>query len=224
MTPFASVRPVIAAVSDGDPHGESQQARCDALVGWAGRVASAGVDVIQLRERSLDDRHLADVVRVIVGLAHAQGVRVLVNERIDVALVAHADGVHLPAAAPAAARVRTIVPRRFVIGRSVHSVAEAEAAAAACDYLLFGTVFPSTRKPGHAAAGTRALADVCGRVTVPVLAIGGIGRANAAEVWASGAAGVAAITLFADRLDEGDHTLSDTVSLLRRAFDRHAAS
>jgi thiamine-phosphate pyrophosphorylase len=223
MTSFAS-RPVIVAVSGGGAPGQSRKARGDALVAWADGVARAGVDLIQLRERGLDDRHLVEVTRVIVDLAHARRVRVLLNERTDVALAAHADGVHLPAAAPAANRVRTIVPPGFLIGRSVHDVAEAEAATEGCDYLLFGTVFPSARKPGHPAAGTGLLAHVCGRVALPVFAIGGIDRTNAAKVAESGAAGVAAISLFAEPLDEEDGALSETVSLLRRAFHHSAGS
>ena len=94
----------------------------------------------------------------------ATGARLLVNDRIDVALAARADGVHLPGRAVSSAAVRAIVPDGFLVGRSVHSAAEAIEAArdGGCDYLVFGSVFESASKPaGHAVAGLDALARVC---------------------------------------------------------------
>jgi thiamine monophosphate synthase len=83
----------------------------------------------------------------------------------------------------------------------VHSADEAEAAdrGGGLDYLLFGTVFATMSKPGIVAAGIEALAAVCARVTLPVLAIGGVTAARLPEVAGAGAAGFAAIGLFADR-------------------------
>jgi thiamine-phosphate diphosphorylase len=100
----------------------------------------------------------------------------------------------------AAARVRTIAPPGFVIGRSVHSVEEALEAerAGGLDYLLFGTVFASASKPGAAPAGLEVLARACRAVALPVLAIGGMTASTVAPVARAGAAGFAAIGLFAN--------------------------
>lgn len=189
-----------------------------ALVTVAAAAARAGVDVIQLRERGLEDALLLalalDVRRAIAGT----GVRMVVNDRIDIALAAGADGVHLPGSGVSCARLRAIVPDGFLVGRSVHSAAEAVAAESGggCDYLVCGTVFGSEGKPaGHAVAGLEALAAVCAAVRLPVLAIGGISSARVPDVVRAGAAGVAAIGLFAAG---GEAELRAAISQIRLAF------
>jgi thiamine-phosphate pyrophosphorylase len=176
----------------------------------------AGATMVQIRERQLDDRQLLGFIADVRAAAAGTRARVLVNDRTDLALAAGADGVHLKSDAPPAPEIRTIVPEGFLIGRSVHGRAEAEATvlAGGCDYLLFGTVFPSRSKPDdHPIAGLEALRDVCRHVTLPVLAIGGITEARAVEAAAAGAAGVAAISLFAEARD-----VATVVSNLRRAL------
>jgi thiamine-phosphate diphosphorylase len=111
-----------------------------------------------------------------------------------------------------------IAPPGFLIGRSVHSREEAEEAARAggCDYFVFGTIYPSAGKgPEHRLAGEEALADLCARVMVPVLAIGGIDETRAGAVAEAGAAGIAAIGAFAS-VDEG--LLPTRVRSMRMAF------
>ena len=167
------------------------------LVARAARAAQRGVAFVQVRERDLDDRDLVRLVREIV--AAAPLARVLVNDRADVALAAHAHGVHLRGDSAPASRVRAIAPHGFVVGRSVHTSAEIDSAIAegGCDYLLFGTVFPSAGKPeGHRAAGLEALRDVCARSPLPVIAIGGIDESRLAAIENAGAAGFAAVGMF----------------------------
>ena len=169
------------------------------LVLRAANAVRAGVDVIQVRERDLPDRQLTALVRQIVGVAGGSKTRVLVNDRADIAIVAGAAGVHLRGDSPSALRVRDMTPARFLIGRSVHSLADVDAAVAGggCDYLMFGTVFPSEGKPeGHPVAGLEALREVCARSPLPVIAIGGVNEARAAAVRAAGAAGFAAVGMF----------------------------
>jgi thiamine-phosphate diphosphorylase len=188
-------RPVICCVTDRtrlpDPS-------TSGLIDHIRAVVLAGVGLVQIRERDMADRDLTDVVRAAVEIAGGRGVPVLVNDRVDVALAAGAAGVHLKENSIPADRIRGMVPAGFVIGRSVHSAADAEAVAVAggCDYLLFGTMYSSASKPGQAAAGAPALAEVCRRVTIPVLAIGGIDESRTAAIAAAGAAGVAAIGAF----------------------------
>jgi thiamine-phosphate diphosphorylase len=171
----------------------------DDLVVRAAQAVRAGVDVIQVRERDLPDRQLAALVRRIAGVAAGTTTRVMVNDRADVAIAAGAAGVHLRGDSVPASRVRAAAPEGFVIGRSVHSLADVDAAIAGggCDYLLFGTVFPSAGKPeGHPVAGLAALRAACARSSLPIIAIGGINEGNAARVRAAGAAGFAAVGLF----------------------------
>ena len=179
------------------------------LVARAANAVRAGVDVIQVRERDLPDRQLTALVRQIVGVAVGSKTRVLVNDRADIAIVAGAAGVHLRGDSPSGSRVRAAFAadaasaaresKGFLIGRSVHSLADVDAAVAGggCDYLMFGTVFPSEGKPeGHPVAGLEALREVCARSPLPVIAIGGITGERVAAVRDAGAAGFAAIGWF----------------------------
>lgn len=169
-------------------------------------AATAGATIIQIRERQFGDRDLADFVRDVVDAARPAGALVTVNDRTDIALAAGADGVHLKSDGPHPGDVRRLVPSGFIVGRSVHGEDEAATleSSGACDYLLFGTVFPSRSKPAdHPIAGLDGLARVCRRVALPVIAIGGISIERAPDVAQAGAAGVAAISLFADAQDVG---------------------
>ena len=201
-------RPLISAVSNRRLLGAHDGDACAQLIEWSAAVAGAGVDILQIRERELSDASLAQLVRGVLSAVSGTGVRVVVNDRIDVAIAAGAAGVHLPSSAPAAARVRRLVPSGFLIGRSVHAGDDLGALerAGGCDYLTFGTVFRSGGKPpDHQPAGIESLRRACAATRLPVLAIGGITVAVAAEVTAAGAAGVAAIGLFLDSWRPGAH-------------------
>jgi thiamine-phosphate diphosphorylase len=192
-------------------------------------AGQAGVDLLQVREPDLSAAELGALVRdVRTRLADGETgarARIIVNERVDVALAAEADGVHLKSDSIPTALVRRHVPAAFLVGRSVHSLDEARAAEAeGADYLIFGTVFPSGSKPrGHRTAGLEALAGVTQAVRVPVLAIGGISLNTVAAAAEAGAAGVAAIGLFFDAagpMADLRGRLTQTVAGLRLAFDR----
>ena len=171
-----------------------------ALVERVRTAARSGVHLVQLRERDLDGGAMMRLAEQCVEAVRGTRTRVVVNDRVDVALAAGAHGVHLRGDSADAGRVRRIVPSGFLIGRSVHSLADAVAAAegAAVDYLIFGTVFKTASKPGRAAAGLDQLGRVASATTIPVLAVGGITTARAAGVARAGAAGIAAIGLFGD--------------------------
>lgn len=196
---IARPRPIVVVVTPG-------RGSVTSTISAIRAAAQAGADLVQVRERQLDDRALVGLVRAALDVTAGTSARVLVNERADVALAAGAAGVHLRDGSIPASRVRAIVPAGFLIGRSVHSEAAACEAEAdgGCDYLVFGTVFPSATKPGgHPVAGLDALERVCRAVRLPVIAIGGITEARVAEVAAAGAAGIAAIGLFADAAAAG---------------------
>jgi thiamine-phosphate pyrophosphorylase len=176
-----------------------------------------GVELIQIRERHFDDRALAALARRGVDLARASASRIIINDRADIALSTGASGVHLRGSSFAADRLRALAPPGFLMGRSVHTLSEATAAEAGggCDYLLFGTVFPSSSKPSnHAIAGLEALRAVCGAVRLPVLAVGGISVETARQAADAGASGIAGISVF-----ETARSMSAVVSTLRRQFD-----
>jgi thiamine-phosphate pyrophosphorylase len=162
-------------------------------------AVDAGVDVLQIRERDLEAGELARLCADKQAIAQGRRTRIIVNERVDVALACGAHGVHLRGDSMPAAAVRNLVPPGFLIGRSVHSVEEAVAVANAADYLIAGTVWETSSKRGLADSnllGPEGLSRIVQAVRVPVLAIGGISVDRFAEVRRSGAAGVAAIGLF----------------------------
>ena len=175
------------------------------LVAQVGAAAREGVDLVQIRERDLPARALLDLVGRCLDAARGTGARIVVNDRMDVALASGAHGVHLRGDSPEAPRLRAIAPPGFLVGRSVHGEAEAVAAAARgdLDYLILGTLYESVSKPPrHPLLRLQECGRVARTVAIPVLAIGGITLDRLPAVLRTGAAGVAAIGLFA--CAEGD--------------------
>jgi thiazole tautomerase (transcriptional regulator TenI) len=129
--------------------------------------------------------------------------------------------VHLPAAGAPAARVRRIVPQGFIVGRSVHDAGEVTRVAAdgGVDYLIFGTVFPTSSKPGVVAAGVSSLRAAIDAAPVPVLAIGGVTLERLGGIAAAGAAGFAAIGLFTEPGGDLPARLQNVVRQAAVAFD-----
>ena len=183
-------------------------------------AAQAGVDLIQVRERDLEGGALTRLVASCVEAVRGTRSRVLVNDRFDVALAAGAHGLHLPGHGVPAARLRRVAPRGFLIGRSVHHASEAvrEANEGGLDYLVFGTVYPTSSKTGIVPAGVAGLRAAAHAVGLPVLAIGGITIARARDIAGSGAAGVAAIGMFADACQHGVDSLNDLVAQWSRQW------
>ena len=157
-------------------------------------AAAGGVNVVQLREKDLPTRELLDLAQRLQAVLQPLGVPLVINGRADVAFVAGAAGVHLPADGLPVVGAREVLGPDRLIGRSVHSAAEAQRAADEdLDYLILGTIFPSGSHPDGETIGVEALrAAETGRV--PVIAIGGISAMNAGSVIAAGADGVAVIS------------------------------
>lgn len=211
-------RPVVCLVTD-----RRQMARADEAFGVVlarlaevTRTASdAGVDMVQVRERDLDTSRLVDLVSSMVDIARGSMTRVVVNDRLDVALACGAGGVHLRSDSISPAAARSITPAGFLVGRSVHRVEDAVAYAAAVDYLVAGTVFPTSSKPGATPLlGVQGLREIVRAVRTPVLAIGGVTLEHVPQIAAAGAAGFAAISLFLTSV-----SMANVVALARTQFD-----
>jgi thiamine-phosphate diphosphorylase len=179
-------------------------------------ASRAGVDLIQVREPDLDAAALSALVVQLIELTHTTKTRVVVNDRIDVALACGAGGVHLRGDSIPPDRARSIVPPGFLIGQSVRAVDQAVQAARHADYLIAGTVFPTPSKPGlRGHLGVVGLSAIARSVRVPVLAIGGVSIDRIEAVARSGAGGIAAIGLF----DAEGEALVSAVREVRHRFD-----
>jgi thiamine-phosphate pyrophosphorylase len=174
-------------------------------------LAAVGVDWIQIREKDLSGKDSASLTRdALETTARPSPVklrptRILVNDRLDVALSERAGGVHLGESSLAVAEASRLANTRarsadFLIGVSCHSLEAARSAEnGGAGYIFFGPVFATPSKVAYGAPqGVARLAEVCRTVSLPVLAIGGITLENAASCLAAGAAGIAAIRLFQD--------------------------
>ena len=191
-----------------------------ALQEQIGAAASADVDYVQLREPDLEARDLAALVRLLMAPLRSSRTRLLVNDRIDVALAAGAHGVHLKEQSILPAEVRRITPPGFVIGCAVHGV-DAVARRRAADFLVAGTVLPTVSKPAVDYLNREGLGRIVEAAKEqPVLGIGGLDVGSIPLLASTGAAGVAAIGAFIPGPGE-DLTkfVQNRVKAMRLAFD-----
>lgn len=178
------------------PEARTTGAEVRALQLWLDEIVEAGVDVLQIREPDLPAGRLCEIVRHAVDLARGRATKIVVNDRADVGLAAHAHGLHLPGHGLPVSAVRRL-DSSWIVGRSVHQSSPGVGNEGA-DYVLFGTVYPSRSKadPGYVVAGLEALGAFALAASCPVIAIGGMTPERARACVARGAAGVAAIGLF----------------------------
>jgi thiamine-phosphate pyrophosphorylase len=158
---------------------------------------AGGADAIQLREKDAPGRVLCEIAAEIRRLTRDAGVSFIVNDRVDVALAAGADGAHVGQDDLPAAEARRLIGPDRILGVSALSLEEAlSAEREGADYVGFGPVFEArgTKPDAPPPAGLERLAEACARCAVPVIAIGGIHHGNVARVITAGAAGVAVIS------------------------------
>lgn len=179
-------------------------------------AVAAELSLIQIREKQLSTRVLYELVVKGAALTRGSRTRLLVNDRVDVALTAPADGVHLASDSMPAADVRQLCSGEFLIGASTHSLAEAKVSRdSGADFVLFGPVFETeSKKRFGPPQGLEKLKEVSTELgAFPVLAIGGVTVENSLECFRAGASGVAAIRLFGDA-----RNLSERVKAIRETF------
>jgi thiamine-phosphate pyrophosphorylase len=229
LLPSNSRRPLLCYVTDRRSlAGASPSQSVAALLSAIRVAAEAGIDWIQIREKDLSGNELS----LLTGeaLHHAAATldgpaappRIIVNDRLDVAIVTGAGGVHLGEGSLPVREAKQLLyalsPNRlpiddFLVGVSCHSLEAAKAAARdGADYIFFGPVFATPSKAAFGQPqGLARLAEVSASASIPVLAIGGITMENIPSCLAAGASGIAAIRLF-----QGASGVPQVVETLRK--------
>ncbi len=197
------------ALSRGRSHAEIARASLE-----------GGADVLQIRDKSSTAYNLSRITSEIQPLARKFGAALLVNDRVDVALVAGADGAHVGRDDLPAREARRLLPRPRLIGVSAGTKEEAKRAQKeGADYLGVGPVFVSATKPDAGEPlGLERLAEIAAAVTIPVVAIGGITLANVASVFEAGASGAAVVSavVAAEDISASARALKRRIAEVRR--------
>jgi len=189
--------PRIYLVSSGEEDSDNGKR----LLNQLARLPHSLPCMVQIREKALSAQKLLTLALKAKEIELPEGTLLLMNERLDLALAAELDGVHLPENACSVQELRPLAPK-LIYGCSVHSLAALRIAEkAGADYLLFGPVFdtPSKRVYG-APQGLEKLGAICQATSLPVFALGGITPKNAHLCRVKGAYGVAALSLFQQKI------------------------
>ena len=166
-------------------------------------ACKAGVRAVQLREKDLDSRSLFELALRLREITSEHGARLFVNDRVDIALAARADGIHRPENGFPVPLARRLLGEPALVGASTHSLERVQQMQTdGADFVTFGPVFetPSKRKFGPP-RGLSALRTVSDAVDIPVFALGGITPERAADCLEAGAAGVAVISAVVGSID-----------------------
>jgi len=154
-----------------------------------------GVSCVQLREKALDRETFLTEAREIHALCRNYNVPLIINDHVDIALQSGAEGGHVGQDDMNARDVRSIAGGQLMLGVSAHTVQEAlDAEAAGADYLGCGSVFATSTKSNVTSLPHDVLREICTRVHIPVVAIGGISRENLPQLAGCGVAGVALVS------------------------------
>lgn len=171
---------------------------------WVGRqtlseqiedALRGGVTLVQLREKNLAKEEFVAEAKAVLALCRQYGVPLIINDRLDVALESGADGVHVGIEDAPVSEIRRQAGPDFIIGATAKTVAQARAAqSAGADYLGVGAVFPSPTKRNAIRITSEVLREICGSVSIPAVAIGGITAENAPSLKGCGMAGIAVVS------------------------------
>jgi thiamine-phosphate pyrophosphorylase len=175
---------------------DRHQVRSGSLSDVCGAALQAGVRAIQLREKDLPMRSLLTIARELSDLTRPIGAHLVINDRIDLALVLGTRAVHLPASGASPSVARRLLGDSALIGRSAHSADEAvQAEAAGADFVVLGPIFETpTKRAFGPPIGLEELRDAGRRCRIPLFGIGGITPHRVCDVQRAGAHGVAVVS------------------------------
>ena len=177
--------------------------RARGLVETVRAAVAGGATMVQLRDPVAKTRALVEAARTLVAVLRPLRVRLIINDRADVALAADADGLHVGQADLSPADARRLIGPDRILGLSITAEADlASADLAGVDYLGVGPIFATATKPDAAPAiGTAGLRAIATRVSLPIVAIGGIHAGNAGQTIGAGARGIAVVSAIAAAVD-----------------------
>jgi len=159
------------------------------------KAISAGVQTVQLRDKSMTKRDLYAEALKVRDLTLKHKVKFIINDYIDIAMAVKADGVHLGQDDMPIKEARRIVGNKMIIGISTHNLSQAKKAQDhGADYIGFGPMFQTLTKNAGRPKGLRSLKNICSKIAIPVVAIGGITCENISDVLNAGANGCAIIS------------------------------
>ena len=175
---------------------DRRQAKDGDILAAVAAALDGGIRAVQLREKDLGGRELFRLAEAMRRLTARYKARLFVNDRVDVAYAAGADGVHLGGGSLPVAEARALLGDKALIGRSAHGIEELLAAERdGADFATFGPVYATPSKAAYGPpVGVSALASACAAATVPVFALGGVGQGNMHETLKAGAFGIALIS------------------------------
>jgi thiamine-phosphate pyrophosphorylase len=189
---------------------------CRPLLSVTQAAIDAGIDLIQIREKDLGTRALTEIAEAAMEGVGGQATRVVINDRLDVALAVRAHGVHLGSQSMSASKARRAVPPAFLIGVSCHSAEEVWTAESdGADYALLGPIFETASKLRYGAPLGLGVLERAARGVrrMPVLALGGMTVERVRECLTAGATGIAGISIF-----QQCDAVAERVRALRREF------
>ena len=174
-----------------------------------------GVTCLQLREKEASAGEILALARTLLPLCRARRVPLLINDRVDIALAAGADGVHLGQEDLPLPEARTLLGPDRILGATAHTVEEAlRAQAEGADYLGVGAMFPTGTKTNTIPTSADTLKAICAAVSIPVVAIGGVTAQNLPTLAGTGIAGAAVVSAIFSQSD-----LTAAARTLRAAAD-----
>lgn len=176
-------------ITDSTPYTEQE------FLSRVGSALAGGVDLIQLREKERTTREYIDLAQKVHALAKQYNVPLIIDDRIDVALAAHTEGVHLGQSDMPVKTARKILGEGYIIGATAKTVEQAlEAFEQGADYLGVGAIYPTTTKVKTVLTSTEMLDKICKAVPIPVNAIGGLNKDNIDVLKGIGISGICAVS------------------------------
>lgn len=159
------------------------------------QAVQGGCSIVQLREKDCSTKEFYEQALRIKNVTQQYNIPLIINDRIDICMAVNADGVHLGQEDMPVAEARKLLEEEKILGVSAHNVEEAlKAWQDGADYLGVGAIFGTNTKKNTVDTSIETLKEICGKVPIPVVAIGGVGLSNIEKLAGSGISGVAVVS------------------------------